>query len=443
MSWDNALDVHKALEKAGLPVCGVSFGSKQVEATQFGATYVRCGTVYHRVDWLKKPTDEQKQAAAKIIGSGCDPACDFPEMIDSQADTYPADQPPLPPEDPEVTDRGMGFYTNPPFWGATAVEVSAPGTVSYVQAMQFRQQLAEVVFIYDSETTAIRVCRDGLILLRDKELEANSPFLGQPIENFMAEAVTWWSRYLAHLNCLNLLLDSCAITTTKIAWLHLAEITNQSALRIGGLRGNITSVGGGGVLNSHYQKRYLTPEEQNTGTAWMDLHRRFTIPREVFEQMARQYELVRADWMVLEKLSGLTKSLAEYKIGNYSISLVLAWFVIESVLAQKWRTWIDSKQSNIREEKRINSKRRSTMEGRDYPVSTVSNMLELLDLLPYDTYKSVNTVRGYRNDTVHQKPGFRCTAEHCQEAIQTALKLTLEGKPFTITPNLSYGISGP
>lgn len=159
--------------------------------------------------------------------------------------------------------------------------------------------------------------------------------------------------------------------------------------------------------------------------------------------MASQYELVRGNWTVLERLSGLAKSLAEYKIGNYPISLVLAWFVIESVLAEKWRLWVDSKQKEMGEEKRINAKRRTAMEGRDYPVSTVSNMLELLDLLPYETYKSVNTIRGYRNDTVHQRQGFRCTAEHCQEAIQTALKLVLEGHSFTITPNLSYQINGP
>src|SRR5262249_11740569 len=141
------------------------------------------------------------------------------------------------------------------------------------------------------------------------------------------------------------------------------------------------------------------------------------------DETARQYEEVRGDWAVLERLSRITKSLAEYKIGNYPTSLVLAWFVIESVLAQKWRTWIESKQREIGKEKRINTDRWKVLEGRDYPVSVLSNMLELLDLLPYETYKRVDKVRGYRNSTVHQKPGFQCTAEHCQDAIWAALKL--------------------
>ena len=70
-------------------------------------------------------------------------------------------------------------------------------------------------------------------------------------------------------------------------------------------------------------------------------------------------------------------------------------------------------------------------------------MLELLDILDFQAYEEIDTVRHYRNDIVHTNPKYICEPEHCQLAIKTAIKLALEHQAFTITPNLSYSIMGP
>src|SRR5437016_5562801 len=94
MGWDNAGEIDQALKQAGLPVEDVSFRVEKAFETQHAASFIRCGEELHKVGWHRRPTDEEKQRAASIVSQGCDPPCHAPEVIDSAATTYPADQPP-------------------------------------------------------------------------------------------------------------------------------------------------------------------------------------------------------------------------------------------------------------------------------------------------------------------------------------------------------------
>lgn len=92
--------------------------------------------------------------------------------------------------------------------------------------------------------------------------------------------------------------------------------------------------------------------------------------------------------------------------------------------------------------RRVSGDRRNTLTGRDYPISVVSNLLELSGTLPFETFRTVDAVRGYRNKVVHQDPGFSCGPVHCQQAIGLALELALKDSDIRVTPNLGFSVSG-
>jgi len=171
---------------------------------------------------------------------------------------------------------------------------------------------------------------------------------------------------------------------------------------------------------------------------------RVALPERVFKLAVERFALVCPDENLVRMLATVAKSLAEYKAGNHRISLVLAWFVIESVLAKKWEHFLDGANLTYADKsKRINSDRRARLlNSRDYPVSVVSNVLELVGSIDFSLFKRVDEVRAQRNAVVHDDQFRECQPEHCGVAIRTALDVALEQQPFTISPSLRYAVIG-
>lgn len=170
---------------------------------------------------------------------------------------------------------------------------------------------------------------------------------------------------------------------------------------------------------------------------------RHVFSKEVFDVLTKDLEIVINHKHLVTLLSGITKALSEYKIGNYTTSITLAWFITEFVLEQKWVDFLNSKnQSYSDDSKRISAERKSKLIGRDYPISVISNILELTDVLSFDLYKKIDTVRGFRNKVVHQDQDYICKPEHCIMALEVAKALSLEGMAFDILLNTSFSITG-
>ncbi len=168
---------------------------------------------------------------------------------------------------------------------------------------------------------------------------------------------------------------------------------------------------------------------------------RVIIPRQVFENLTEKFEFIVSDKNLASLLSGVSKSLSEFKIGNYTTSLTLAWIVIESILIRKWEELLDSKNTTYTDNsKRINTDRKKILMRSD--ISVIANLLELTDDINFPLFKKVDEVRNYRNKIIHQNPDYVCKFEHCTLALGTALELLLEKVPFPITVPLSIQLSG-
>jgi hypothetical protein len=117
-----------------------------------------------------------------------------------------------------------------------------------------------------------------------------------------------------------------------------------------------------------------------------------------------------------------------YEDHNYGLCLVTAWAIIEKLLQQIWTRYVEAnRQREIdgAEEIFINKDRRKRLtEGRDFTASMISEILSLMDYLPFELYRELSTVRQARNNWIHSlEPVSRGDAERSVRVTEQMLKL--------------------
>ena len=243
-------------------------------------------------------------------------------------------------------------------------------------------------------------------------------------------------RYLEHVNVLHLLLDSAVLKIKNLGFFDFSEVTRKDAFRM-----HFGGSGPGGFhiqdqsLAAVYQLGRFSPSFYLNGDPRQDpriFHRR-ELPKEVFDRLAEDFHTTVSDAPLIGRLANLARGLSEYKVGSYGTSIVLSWFVIEEIITQRWKAFLDSKKTGFENGKsRLNSDRRERLEGRDYPVSVVSNLLELSDSLDFSVFECIDQVRKCRNAIVHRDPKHVCNHEHGEKALQLAADLCIEThSPFS------------
>lgn len=100
----------------------------------------------------------------------------------------------------------------------------------------------------------------------------------------------------------------------------------------------------------------------------------------------------------------MLKSVKSYGDHDFSTSLIFSWTVSEKLVSILWNRLVESKR--IRKENDqvivfINDQRKKRLQGRDFPVSNRIEILSLLNIIPLELYKRLNSIRIKRNDWVH------------------------------------------
>jgi hypothetical protein len=344
-----------------------------------------------------------------------------------------------------LTERYIGYYTHPGFWAGETVD---PNNLE--GRPDFETLMSEWVVNYGSGENTLAVCRDGMILLRVPSLQASG---SEYMFGDTGKKAQLWEQYLDYFNCLLLLLDSASVTLMKYVpgYFDLRAISRHDTMMLYFQDGKEVQFSfmksSANSMRSAYYERF--PKMYPTG--FVDEFRfrnaiRATVPRHVFDVVQREFSIITGDPLIRTQLSTITKSIGEHKDGNYALSLVIAWFVIESILTQKWGDFVESRNTvpSERTTKRVNKRRKDNLlNGRDYTVSVIANILELADVIPFDVFSQVDEIRGNRNRIVHQQPTYTCTSEHSQQAIMLALKLATETSGLELQPNLSSRMLGP
>jgi hypothetical protein len=330
--------------------------------------------------------------------------------------------------------RFTGFFPSRPFWAEAAPNLDA---LSDLQDLaKYKSVMTDVVFTYEAKGLRICICRDGLIMIQDAQLETEAAQNRDNQINF--DGIRWWNDYLNYLNVIYFLLDASTVEVMKLGYFDLTEATNKDVFRMEFVDGVQLgeSIASQSVTSVYQHARF------GHGLP-LFLHRQ-VIYKAVFDEFAKKLPHVVHDLDRVTKLSAITKSISERKLGSFKMSVVLAWFVIESILSAKWRWFLDAENLTFDDKKkRINTDRMATLtSGGDYPISVVTNFLELADVISFALWERVNTVRGFRNAIVHGKPDYVCKPEHSEQAILLALDLALEGVAVSAKPNLSLSIPG-
>ncbi len=337
-----------------------------------------------------------------------------------------------------TTESYIGFYPSMPFWAVAPIDFDDPTLPDKLTDL-----MEEVVFTFDEVPFKIKICRDGMILFRNDCFEiSEDERSGRTIEDLVSQ----WGKYLDYLNAIYFLIDSATCKIQKFAHFNLSEITHRDAFRIT-LENNkfkSASIDFKSVSGIYHMARYKSSYSSGLPLKFDPrISMRLVIKLNVLEETIRLFNLIKDDYKTIKMVSNVAKSLSEYKIGNYDTSLILSWFVIETVLNEKWHAYLNSKNASYPSgQERINSDRKQYFTGRDFPVSLVSNMLEISDIIDFKLFKDIDDVRGYRNKIVHNHSGFNTEPSHCQLAISKAIELALEKHSLSIVPNLSYSVTG-
>lgn len=329
------------------------------------------------------------------------------------------------------------FYPSRPFWAGNKVNYKDQSYEGW-----FHDQMVEEVFSYESASHAIKVCRDGRIMIRVESLEQSEHSESLiPIE----KTVKIWGEYLDYLNTFYLLLDSSTIEIANLGYFNLHEITNRDAFRVRYEGGKSTgeNIAIESIASVFQMGRYSSSYRSGLPIEYdPQITMRQVIPIEVIEHASQMFAAVVASPGLVKILASFAKSLSEYKVGNYETSIVLAWFITERGISRIWEKHIESLNADFPDgKKRINRERRDFLTGRDLTISIVSNLLELWGLLPNSIFQNIDATRGLRNKIVHGH-SFQPAAKEAQLALKTAQWMIERKWDFGFTPSMSYSVSG-
>jgi len=329
------------------------------------------------------------------------------------------------------------FYPSRPFWAGSKVNFQVPRVEGW-----FHDQLAEEVYAVESGAFALRICRDGRILIRIASLERDDAADKTPP---IKDTVRRWGEYLDFLNAFYLLLDSATIEVHRLAYFNLHEITHRDAFRVRYENGKDTgeNIAAESIASVFQMGRFLSsyrpdvPIEFDTRIVMREV-----ISLNAISHACSAFERVVASPGSEKPLASFAKSLAEYKVGNYETSVVLSWFVTEGALCSLWGSHLESQNTELPSgRKRINRERKDFLTGRDFPTSIVSNVLELFGVIDHGFFEDIDLVRGYRNKIVHAREFIPGPTE-AQLAMKTAQTMIERLWGIRFTPSFSYSVHG-
>jgi hypothetical protein len=334
-----------------------------------------------------------------------------------------------------LSGRAIGFYSNPPFWAGEELDLRA------LDRPEKRQRaMEEVAYSHSGKLFGLTAYRDGLFVLQIHQLEKVRAGPGAA-----GLAVEWWGEYLDCCNCFVLLFESNALRVTKVAWLSHAEVTKRDVMRMGFSDGKMmsTNFSDCGLVAHQYGARHCRDPWPDILADLRFSTRREVVPKEVFDAVSVEFDQALGTESLVGQLAALSRSLAHYKVGNFSTSLVLSWFVIEGLLATEWDALLQAKDGLLSDgSKRVNADRRKILTGRDYSASVMLQVLELFDRIPTEQFKELNEIRKFRNYVVHSDEGYMCGPDDCQRALTAANNFVAVKSGLSIKLNTSFSRQG-
>jgi hypothetical protein len=223
---------------------------------------------------------------------------------------------------------------------------------------------------------------NGTITLHLKIEYLDNHLVKTPLEQ---RQIRKWQFYIAHLNCVYLLLDGFILRDFKLMYFNLEEITTQNA--------NVVSENGVSI-SPHSHKNLLASPMQP-----------LLIPQQILQAVNLAFSALLSEFERVYVLSQITKSLAAYKSADFTTSLVLAWFLLEGFIEIRWTNYLETENRELEnDQKRINAERRQSLnDHRSYTIAVKLQILELSQRISFKQFSDLDILRDKRNSIVHPK----------------------------------------
>jgi len=322
-------------------------------------------------------------------------------------------------------DRFYGFYVGSQlFWVEQALVLEDKSKCDRLESM------SALVLSHSTDDYSLHVCRDGMLVLTIESMERRHREVADRETDYGAQ-------YLNYANCIVLLFES---TLTELGEPHsfAQELTAKDLIWVEPVDGRFSaaawSSGSESELFLHTNRFGSLPPPGHERRI-----ERPVVSRGVFTKFFKRVDRVFEEHRMVLSMAQLMTSLSHYRTMNRETSLVLSWFIIEAFLRRKWERWLDAKNQQFEDgSKRINAARRESLgSGRDYPISVVSNVLELSGEISFALFDQIDRVRRIRNKIVHQKATRECTSADCRLALQIAISLMREELGFPLNLDLA------
>ncbi|MBC8552284.1 MAG: hypothetical protein H8D23_21855 [Candidatus Brocadiales bacterium] len=132
----------------------------------------------------------------------------------------------------------------------------------------------------------------------------------------------------------------------------------------------------------------------------------------IIENETLEDSFLRLDDLLSNKPSKVHRLVALYDFTTVSLqdhdyprSLISAWTIIEKLIDEMWISFIDAnrkKTINSNEITFINKDRAKKLTGRDYTASVRTEILSILDIIPFNTYQDIEKIRRVRTKWMHE-----------------------------------------
>lgn len=271
----------------------------------------------------------------------------------------------------------------------------------------------------DFGDVSIAICHDLMLVMRVKSIEASSSNASTSQTDFRE-----LGKYADYANCISLFFENAFDQFCKDhKGFFPSEVNSRDLISVYQEEDKFRVVSH--APNGFAEKCVTLFRSRITYTEAQAIygnHESYLLPNEVLDTFFEHCRGVLEDYRKVRLLSQIMKSLSEFRFGSRETSFILAWFSIEEMIQKQYDEWLEGKQIEYSDgSKRLNSDRKDLLTGRDYSVSTMTNILELSDVYSYELFKTINKARKIRNDIVHNQ--HRCKPEECQLVMSLAAQL--------------------
>lgn len=302
----------------------------------------------------------------------------------------------------------LAFYLAEEFWADSKPDYSQFSNEQRI-VREFTPLLEEPIVEVTHGEREIRICRDGMIMYSDAELNS-----GYTYDGFLSRL----EQYTEILNALYFLFASSLNEHHEIQKYHHYEVTHYDILpitidisnRVCGHAIPLRSLMSG-QINKRYLKDVPRLYEDNLDLYIESFPPRDVISRDTLAGISRMFlEMAPEDSTNIRLIARSNKAAAEYESTSFSDCIIIAWTEIEAYLFDSLRRQLQSMG-----ESRFNHNRRRSLE-RQLHVAGVIEFLEALSVISIEEYGKLNTLRKYRNDIVHNNA--HATEQQAQAALE-------------------------